>query len=283
MLWENTAEKCAMGTGAAVNGMGCIMKAVTAELPRDLDSVELHVFADEHMGDKYCDMRDIMDRIEHIRNTDNAYCVLNGDLMNNATKTSVSDSYSEVLTPMQQVNRAVELFTPIKHKILAITTGNHEWRSYKKEGIDLSYLVAREMGLQDVFDPAGVFLVIRFGRLNRRKGEGRRVTYTMYMTHGTGGGRKEGGKANRLADMASIVDADVYLHAHTHLPMIMRQSFYRASQSNGTVAPVDKLFVNTSAALDYGGYGQTFEYKPSSKKRPVIHLDGHRREMSAVL
>ena len=32
-------------------------------------------------------------------------------------------------------------------------------------------------------------------------------------------------KAIRLADMASIVDADIYIHSHTHLPMIMKQAY----------------------------------------------------------
>lgn len=100
---------------------------------------------------------------------------------------------------------------------------------------------------------------------------------------GGGGGRKEGAKAIRLADMASIVDTDVYLHAHTHLPMVMKQAFYRASPSTRSCALVDKLFVNTAANLGYGGYGQAMEFKPSSKESPVIYLDGRHREMKATL
>ena len=42
----------------------------------------------------------------------------------------------------------------------------------------------------------------------------RQMCYTIYTTHGRGGGRKEGAKAIRLADMASIVDADIYIHSH---------------------------------------------------------------------
>ena len=90
-------------------------------------------------------------------------------------------------------------------------------------------------------------------------------------------------KAIRLADMASIVDADVYIHSHTHLPMIMKQGFYRTCEANRSVAPVSKLFVNTAAALDYGGYGEIQEYKPTSKDTPVIYLDGHKRGMTARL
>jgi hypothetical protein len=49
------------------------------------------------------------------------------------------------------------------------------------------------------------------------------------------------------------------------------------------VALVDKLFVNTAASLNYGGYGDAAGFKPASKQAPVIYLNGHKREMYAKL
>jgi hypothetical protein len=46
---------------------------------------------------------------------------------------------------------------------------------------------------------------------------------------------------------------------------------------------VDKLFVNTAASLDYGGYGDAMGFKPASKQSPVIYLSGTHREMKAQL
>ena len=83
--------------------------------------------------------------------------------------------------------------------------------------------------------------------------------------------------------MANIVDADVYIMGHTHLPMIMKQGFFRVDRLNCAVTRVDKLFVNTSAMLNYGGYGEAFQYKPSSKDCPVIYLGGKKRFMDAKL
>ena len=103
------------------------------------------------------------------------------------------------------------------------------------------------------------------------------------MLHGSGGGRKEGAKAIRLADMASIIDSDIYCHAHTHLPMIMKQGFYRIDTRNSTFACVEKLFVNTAANLNYGGYGEAQEFKPASKDTPVIYLNGRKKEFNAKL
>ena len=45
---------------------------------------------------------------------------------------------------MEQIQQAVELFGPVKDKILAITTGNHERRTYNKEGIDLIDVYKRQ-------------------------------------------------------------------------------------------------------------------------------------------
>ena len=104
-----------------------------------------------------------------------------------------------------------------------------------------------------------------------------------YATHGTGGGRKEGAKAIRLADMANIVDADIYIHSHTHLPMSLRQAYHRVDTRNQVVMKVDKLFVNDAASLKYGGYGQAGEFKPSSMYSPVIHLGGVNKTMNVMM
>ena len=110
-----------------------------------------------------------------------------------------------------------------------------------------------------------------------------RQWYSIYATHGSGGGRKEGAKAIRLADMAAVVDADVYVHSHTHLPMVMKESYFRADTSNCTAKQVSKLFVNTGAALYYGGYGQAQEFKPADMSTPVIHLEAKCKKMTATM
>ena len=257
------------------------MKVIKIDLPRDLEAVELHTFADEHIGDEHSDIKRVMQRIEYVKNTPNAYCILNGDIMDNATKTSIGDTYTQVFNPMEQLARAIELFEPIKDKILCITHGNHENRTYKKEGINLSRLIANQLGLAVLF--------IRVGENSRGKketngsGKLRQICYTLYVLHGSGGGRKEGAKAIRLADMASIIDTDIYIHSHTHLPMIMKQGYHRIDDRNNAVAHVTKLFVNTAANLDYGGYGEAQEFKPASKDTPVIYLSGTKKVFEARL
>lgn len=258
------------------------MKPIKVTLSDKLESIEIHTFADLHIGDKFCNKKLIKERIDAVKDNAKAYVILNGDIMNNATKTSVSDSYAEELSPMEQMAVFVELFEPIKDKILCITSGNHENRTYNKEGIDITRLCARELGLEDRYSKTGAIIFLRFGETSSHT-HNRKQMYTIYCTHGSGGGRKEGAKAIRLADMASIIDADIYIHSHTHLPMVMKEGFYRLDNKNSTIAKVDKLFVNTSAMLEYGGYGEAYEFKPSSTDTPIIYLSGKKKHFTAQL
>ncbi|MBP3936400.1 MAG: metallophosphoesterase [Clostridia bacterium] len=255
------------------------MKTVKVSLG-NFPSVEIHTFSDWHIGDRACDEDTIMKEVQCVRDTDNAFVICNGDLMNNATKASVSDCYSEEIPPMEQLQRLCDLLEPIKDKILLLTQGNHEARTFRADGIDLTALLAKQLGIYDRYVREGGVLFLRFGDSPNHH---RPVHYSFYCTHGSGGGRKEGAKAIRLADMASIVDCDIYLHSHTHLPMVMKQNFYRTNISQSTVSEVEKLFVNSAAKLGYGGYGQTYEFKPSNTTSPVIYLDGRKKQFSARL
>lgn len=257
-----------------------VMKAIQCNLPF-AESIEIHPMADLHIGDSSSDFKLIMERIEHIKNTPNAYCILDGDLMDTAIASSIGDTYGANLQPMEQLKQCVKIFEPIKDKILAVLPGNHEGRVYKSDGLDVTEIMCSQLGIPEKYSHTTALLFVRFGRsVNRHN---RPQLYTIYVTHGSGGGRREGGKVNRLADLASIVDADIYVHAHTHLPLVFKESFFRVSGSNSSVALVDKLFINTAATLNYGGYGDKQGFKPASKSSPVIYLGGLKRDMWAKL
>lgn len=263
------------------------MLSVRADYPTDWPHANVYTLADLHIGDAHCDESEVLARVKAVQDDPYGLCVLNGDLMNTALRNSVSDVYGEVLSPMQQITYLVNMLRPIAGKIIGVTAGNHENRVYKSDGIDVTRLVCRELGIEEKYAPEGVLIFLRFGTKANpqhvKEGRNPRQWYTIYATHGSGGGRKEGAKAIRLADMAAIVDADVYIHSHTHLPLVMKQSFFRADSSNCAAKQVPKLFVNTGAALGYGGYGQSQEFKPADVASPIIHLEAKHKRMSATM
>lgn len=258
------------------------MVTIKADLSANLDHLEIHTLADWHIGDKSCKMNEIKATLKHIEETPYAYAILNGDLLNNATKTSVSDCYAEKMSPGEQLQTLCDLIEPIKDKVLFITQGNHEHRTYKADGIDLTALMAKQVGIYDKYAREGGVLFVRFGELSSHYSN-RKACYTFYITHGSGGGKKPGGKANGLCDLASIVDVDIYIHSHTHLPMVIKENFFRLDNKNSCVAEVEKLFVNTAASLSFSGYAQTYKFVPANSTTPIIFLDGHKKRFTATL
>ena len=249
----------------------------------DHKEIQILALADWHNGDPRSNMKRIMEYLDYLRNTPNAYAILNGDLMNTAIRTSLSDVYSETISPMKQLEQCVKLFDGLQEKILCINPGNHELRIWKNDGLDLTQMMATQLGIGDRYSPESSLIFVSFGKWQTAGRHAEKVTYSIYSVHGSGAGRTEGAKVNRLMQLASIIDADVYIHSHSHLPAIVKQQFYRSYPSNKSVRLVDKLFVNTGATLDYGGYGELAQYKPASLDTPIIHLDGTRRRMTATL
>ena len=259
------------------------MKPIKCDLPKELNSIELHVLSDWHLGDPCCDYKLIQTEVEHIANMPNAYAILAGDLCNNATTASISDTYAERLSPMEQISKAAGILRPIKDKILCATQGNHCERTYRQDGVDITRLICRELGTEDNYREDFCFMFLSFGRKSRRAAEGRKQTYTVYVNHGSRGGRKVGGKANALSDLSCICDADVFVIGHTHSPIVFKDAFIRATGCSGGIDTVERVFVNTAASLDYGGYGARQGYSPASKSNPVIYLDGTQRKIDVTI
>lgn len=256
------------------------MKVIKHKLG-DFEQLQILPLADLHIGDIHSNGQKIMEWLKYIEETPNCYTILNGDLMDTAIKTSIGDTYGATLRPMEQLQQCVKLFDPIKGKILAVTGGNHEARIYRSDGLDVTQMMCSQLGLE-CYSPESALIFVQFGKQNASRHYWP-MLYTIYCVHGSGGGRKEGGKINRLVDLSSIIDADIYLHSHTHLPAIVRNSYYRVDTQKKCTVKVDRLYLNTSSSLDYGGYGEVQSYKPNSLETPMIILDGRKRGMRAVL
>ena len=238
--------------------------------------------ADYHWADPQSDHNRIMEDIAYIRDHKNVFCVLNGDLMNAAIKSSVSDCYASI-SPMEELKICMELFEPIREKIMCIVPGNHERRIFRETNLDETWLMAKQLGIEDRYSAGMAVLFIRFGRLKTKHGYGKKASYSCLVCHGNGGGRKEGGKIQRLVDLSTIIDCDVYICGHTHLPAMLKDSFARVDQRNNTISYGTRIYVNTSAKIQYGGYGEVGAFKVPCMDTPIIHLDGTKKEVRGTI
>ena len=260
------------------------MKTIRADLSSEHKSVELLVLADYHYADPHSDHDAIRKDIDYVKSHENAYCVLAGDLLDCALKSSLGDAYTN-LSPMEELTAMMDLIEPLakKGKVIAGVGGNHEARHYRTNGVDMTRLLMRQLGIEDRYSPDTALIFLRVGRDSKSNGHHRPILYTIYLTHGSGGGRKEAGKIQRLADYCQIVDADLYIAGHTHLPASFKTGFARPSSANNSITYCTKLFVNSAAKLQYGGYGDTGGFKPPCIDTPRILLSGETKDMRAVI
>lgn len=248
----------------------------TFKINLNQDNVNIHLFGDEHIGDSNADLSYIKERIEKCRQDENGIAIVLGDVLNVAIKDSVSFNYSG-LTPMQELNLAVELFEPIKDKIHLWLDGNHEDRIAKSTSLEVGRLIATELGVPYAVNSALLF--VRFGDSGRQ----RPICYTIFCRHGSGGGAKVGSKMNKLSTNAEIVDADIYIQGHTHTPAVFQQDFFRLSFQNSSVDKVTHTFVNLGSSLNYGGYGEKFGFAPSTKSHPIVHLHNRKKIVTVTI
>lgn len=259
------------------------MKVIKRTIEDDFKELVLYPIADTHWADPNSNHRRIMEDIAYIRDTPNVFCVLNGDLMNCAIKTAISNCYVPI-SPMQELEKCVEIFAPIAPKTICVVPGNHEERHFKTNGIDITRLFCQQLGIEDRYSPTVAYVFLRFGEDADSARRHRPMLYTMYVTHGNGGGRKDGGKIQRLADYASICDADIYIAGHTHLGASFKKGFARPSPANSSITYGTHLFVNTCASIDYdGSYGERGGFDVPCLDRPMIYLNGTRKEMRATI
>lgn len=248
-------------------------------MPSYFNEIYLRIVADSHIGDGLFNKDRLEKIINEIKESENTYAIVNGDLINNATRYSVSDIYAEQYNPEESIDILVDLLKPIKDKILVLTEGNHEERSSRSAGLSIVRQVAKRLGIGEKYSYPAFLLFVAFGRNQGR--DNRKTVYSIYGQHGSGGARTSGGKLNYLDRLSHTIDADIYIHSHTHIPATFKKGFMRVDYRNRKITHREHLFVNSGAFLDYGGYAQRKDYDVPSKAQPRIVLCGEHREMKA--
>lgn len=257
------------------------MKIINVKLSEDIKELHIIPISDIHLGDKQLNMKLLKEAIKRIQEEPNTFTILNGDLCNCALKNSKSDVYEDAMSPMEQINALLDLIEPIKDKILVISTGNHEDRIVKETSIDVIKLVARQLGIEERYADSWWYLYLRFGR--KIDGAKRPMCYQITGYHGSGGGRKPGGKANRLQEMSQVVVADLYIMGHTHTPMSMKQQIWIPDYANNSLNKKEMYYLMTNSFLDPEGYGEKLGMIPTSNTTTEVILDGTKRKIKTIL
>ena len=233
------------------------------------NNLKLYVLSDMHIGSAESDLTTLKKIINFIKDTPECYCILLGDILDTALKNSKTDIYSEVLSISDSQKLAVELLSPIKDKIIAMTPGNHENRVWREVGVDLSLWLAEKLNLQDKYRNNGIALSISFGKDQN----GNPYRLNVFGQHGAyGGGRKLGAAMNALEDLDGIIgNADIYIRAHTHQPLQGSRNIY-LFDDKGNVNKRSKYYFNSPSVLNYGGYAYDKGYKPTDDSPCYLNI-----------
>jgi len=253
------------------------MQFFRRDLSQEFEHIYLLGISDLHVGAPEYDERYVQQVLDWVKETPNAYIILNGDLANCALKESKSDVYEEIITPDEQRRYLRKLFQPVKERVLGVCEGNHEHRIRKATSIDICLDLAEELGCP--YGREGLLLQIRFGR----GPNGKPISYIIYATHGWSAARPAGGRVNMAISLASVVLADVYITGHTHSKFLYERTYLVADEQNKRVRTIKQVFANSGCMLDYGGYAQAKGYPPAVKGMPRIYLDGRRKDVHASL
>ena len=260
------------------------MDIFSFDFPKEYETLNVYSGADLHLDDKYFNKKVGYQWRDEILSSPNNYVIVPGDIIDFATKISVTDSYGHT-TPDQALDMAVEFLMPLKDRILIITPGNHENRSKKGDGLRPAKIIAQrifgETEYPKHYADHTALLFISFGQSQGRKS--RKMIYSMYLKHGNGGGGTVGGKLSKLAKMEETIDADVFVSGHTHVEAAFKLDRFRTDYRNKKATLHTMLFVNANAFLSFGGYGEDGGYRPLSVDYPVIILTGRTRKVQALV
>lgn len=214
--------------------------------------LDICFFGDQHIGSKDCDMDAIKKQIKWIKEQKNVLVIMMGDTINCGLRNSVgAGSFDDIMNPEEQIELAIELFTPIKDKIIGIHNGNHANRISNETTLVPEKIIARGIGVTYLGDTT--FHHMRFGN----------QTYILFTAHGSTGAATIGGALNSCMKYGAFAHADVYAMGHTHNLASYTQEFLEVDKTNKQVITKKRQYILTGGYLKWeGSYAEMKNYIP---------------------
>lgn len=236
---------------------------------RDSRKIDLIGFGDWHYGGKECNVEKIIEDIKWIKDNPFARVILMGDMINCGTKLSIGGGrMDDTMNAQEQFETVIQLLQPIKKRIYGVHVGNHEQRIYNETGVNLSKMMAKELGTRYLGYSA--FHLIKVKNQN----------YTIFSTHGSSGATLPHTKIKRCLDLATFIDADIYLMGHVHALQVQTQEVKRVDMRKRTIIKERKNFVLTGHYLNYeDSYADQKNMRPSEQGCAKIRIGGDKHSI----
>lgn len=173
----------------------------------------------------------------------------------------------------------VRHFEPIKAKCLGLIAGNHEEKILQHSECDVYARLIEALAdgkHEHRLDHRGIISLVF-----SRQGGGTQ-TVNIYATHGSIGGRSQGGAANNLGALLAQVDnVDVVIQAHLHKGQHLQLAKFRPSRGHTRAVTVHGITI--PPLVSDMRYAESKDYAATSEGYATITVNHDKRRVSAAL
>lgn len=152
--------------------------------------------------------------------------------------------------PKCQIDRYYHYLGQRIETCLCRLEGNHEYQLHRHYERDIYREINHRVSLPDE-RALGVcgFLRLRF---RDRHGSGKIAntwTQTLFLHHGSGGGKRAGSKAGNLELLPMAFEADIYAVGHTHTKLTLSKRVMAMEPKRGGIVEKQQILVNVGAFM----------------------------------
>ena len=195
------------------------------------------LMSDEHFDSKKCDRKLLKHHHEQAKQR-NAIILKFGDTFDcMGGKYDKRTNKSDIRPEYQKANYfdcikkdAAKFYAPYKNNIKFIIPGNHELSVLMRHEIDLTEALSNSLGC--IMGKYSGFVKFQFKTNSQSNGKG----FTMYYTHGSGGGAPVTKGVIQNNRRQHTIDADFYVSGHIH---------------TGTTQPRPRVYLNPQCNIEY--------------------------------
>lgn len=227
-----------------------------------LSELKTYPLGDVHIGSPAHHQAKWLDWLAYISKGEGTSFLGTGDFLNSALKTSVSDSYEEVLTVGAAKRQLISQLEPLRDRIDILIPGNHEDRIWKAVG---------DCPIEDAADRLGAPYARASALLIYTVGD---QEYKVYVRHGTGNGQSP----TTLLKSAAVIHADLYVTGHTHRQGCILEDVFVHDDVTDRIGRQPRRFLSSGSFLWYERYCATRGYQPSHLGSPRISFSGREKD-----
>ena len=244
--------------------------------------------SDVHLGSPECMEQEFIQFVSKVKEAENVYLILGGDLIENGTRSSVGSSvFRQKMSPSEQKREMANILEPIRDRLLCVLPGNHERRSGRDSDDDPCYDIAVKLDCEHLYRENIAFIKIRLGKEDYKTCQisgPLRPTYVLTVVHGSGGGMLTGGAVNRAERFGYVIDgADALILGHTHRPYITQPGKIYIDRQNNKVSIKPFKVISATSWLEYGGYAAQKMLTPTTHCLNKLILKGDKKEIIVTM